>query len=294
LAFRFGHDAGVGAMLYQALALWPLGEVDRARSLIESAQRRISNITHIGTHAYGKMHAAMFELICGDFSRAAPNIIELARLTREHDLPFWRAYGAFLEGLATAESGAVGVGLDEMRRCAGLLHDQNAMVLDGLIRITLANAEARAGDVDRALAVLDEALTTPERIGHRPFDAELNRVRGEMLLKLDPASPSPAEEAFQVAIGVARQQGARSFELRAAIALARLYQSSARPAEAHAVLAPALDGFASSPEMPEIAAAQALLAQLNGGSNTLVTAGAAPGKCRDENEASYSTSHPPS
>jgi hypothetical protein len=62
--------------------------------------------------------------------------------------------------------------------------------------------------------------------------------------------------------------------------------------EAHAVLAPALDGFASSPEIPEIAAAQALLAQLNGGSNTRVTAGAGPGKCRDENEASCSTSHP--
>ena len=77
LAFRFGHEAGVVAMLYHALALWPLGDVDRARSLIERAQRRIANVTHIGTRTYGKMHAAMFELMLGDFSRAAPNVIEL-------------------------------------------------------------------------------------------------------------------------------------------------------------------------------------------------------------------------
>ena len=83
-----------------------------------------------------------------------------------------------------------------------------------------------------------------------------------MLLKRDPANPAPAEEAFLTAIAVAKQQGTRSFELRAALSLAKLYQSTDRPAEAHAVLAPALEGFAPTPEMPEIAEAQALLAAL--------------------------------
>ena len=83
-----------------------------------------------------------------------------------------------------------------------------------------------------------------------------------MLLKRDPASPAPAEEAFQAAIAVAKQQGTRSFGLRAALALARLYQSTARPVDAHAVLAPAIEGFTPTPEMPEIAEAQALLAAL--------------------------------
>ena len=80
--------------------------------------------------------------------------------------------------------------------------------------------------------------------------------------KRDPANPAPAEEAFLTAIAVAKQQGTRSFELRAALSLAKLYQSTGRPAEAHAVLAPALEGFAPTPEMPEIAEAQALLAAL--------------------------------
>ena len=101
-----------------------------------------------------------------------------------------------------------------------------------------------------------------ERTGHRAFDAELHRARGEILLKRDPANPAPAEDAFLSAIAIAKQQGARSFDLRAALSLAKLYQSTGRPAEAHAVLAPALEGFSPTPEMPEIAEAQALLATL--------------------------------
>ncbi len=89
-----------------------------------------------------------------------------------------------------------------------------------------------------------------------------SRCAAKSCSKRDPANPAPAEEAFQTAIAVAKQQGARSFELRAALSLAKLYQSTGRPAEAHAVLAPALEGFSPTPEMPEIAEAQALLAAL--------------------------------
>ena len=88
----------------------------------------------------------------------------------------------------------------------------------------------------------------------------LHRIRGEILLKRDPANPAPAEEAFQTAIAVARQQGSRSFGLQAALSLAKLYQSTGRPLDAHAVLAPAREGFSPTPEMPEIAKAQALQA----------------------------------
>ena len=257
LAFRFGQDAGIAAMLYLALALWPLGEVDRAASLVADAQARAAGLAHIGTHAYANMHVAMFELMCGDLERAAPNGIELARLTRDHDLPMWRAYAVFLDGLAKAESGGPRDGLEGMRSGTELLPEQN-LAFDGLIKIVLAEAEARAGDADRALAILDEGLATCERTGHRSFEAELHRVRGEMVVKRD----APAEGAYLAAIEVAKHQGARSFRLRAALSLAKLYQSTARPVEAHAVLAPALEGISPTPEMPEIAEAQALLAAL--------------------------------
>jgi predicted ATPase len=262
LAFRFGQDPGVAAMLFLALTLWPLGDIGRAVSLVGEAEARIAGLAHIHTRAYGKCHATLFELMRGDLSRAALNAAELARLAHVHDLLLWRAFAVFFEGLAKAQSGAFGGGIEQMHHGAELLRQQNVVINDGLVKIALAESEARADDVDRALAVLDEALATSERIGHRTYDAELHRVRGEMLLKRAPANPAPAEEALQTAIAVSKQQATRSFELRAALALAKLYQSTAHPVEAHAVLTPALEGFTLAPEMPEIAEAQALLAAL--------------------------------
>ena len=97
-----------------------------------------------------------------------------------------------------------------------------------------------------------------DRLGYRAFEADLHRARGEILLQLDSANPAPAEDAFLTAIAIAKQQGTRSFELRAALALAKLYRSTGRPADAHAVLAPALEGFSPTSEMPEIEEARAL------------------------------------
>ena len=98
--------------------------------------------------------------------------------------------------------------------------------------------------------------------GQQVWDAFLHRLRGDILLKRDLTKTAPAEEAYQTAIAIAKRQGARSYELLGSLSLAKLYQLSARRAEAYAVLAPALKGFSPTPEMPEIAEAQALLERL--------------------------------
>ena len=214
LAFRFAWDPGVAAMACLAIVSWSLGEVDRAISLIDRMQTRIAGLTHVGTLAVGRMHAAMFELMRGDHLRAAQNAFELARLAREHDLNLWRAFGVFLQGWAASQSGALADGLEDMRRGAELLREQNVLLFDGLLKIALAEAEAGAGDLDRAVAILDEALATCDRTGYRAFEAELHRARGELLLKRDPANPAPAEEAFLTAIAIA--QAARHAQLRTA------------------------------------------------------------------------------
>jgi class 3 adenylate cyclase/predicted ATPase len=262
LAFHFAWDPGVAAMASLAIASWALGEVDRAISLIDRMQTGIAALTHVGTLALGRMHAAMFELMRGDHPRAARNAFELARLAREHDLNLLRAFGVFLQGWAASQSGAPADGLEDMRRGAELLREQNALLYDGLLKVVLAEAEALAGDSGRAIAIIDEALATSNRTGYRAFEAELHRARGETLLKRDPANPTPAEEAFLTAIAIAQQQGTQSFGLRAALSLARLYQSTGRPAEAHAVLVPALEDFSPTPKMPEIGEAHALVAML--------------------------------
>jgi predicted ATPase len=98
--------------------------------------------------------------------------------------------------------------------------------------------------------------------GEHWSDAFLHRLRGEILLKCDPANKEPAEDAFLAAIAVAQQQKACSFELRVALSLAKLYHSTDRPADAHAVLAPALKGFSPTPDFSEIVEAQTLLSAL--------------------------------
>jgi predicted ATPase len=237
LAFRFGFDPAVPAMVHLAFVLWSFGEIERALPLIERMKERVSGLTHANTRALGAMHASVFELMRGDRSRARTNALELVRLVREYDLGSFRAVGEFLGGWVAADGGALTDGLEGMRGGAASLRAQNALVFDGLIKIALSEAEARAGDLERALAALDEALATVERTGYRAFQAELRRARGEMLLRRDPADFAEAEKALQTAVAIARRQGTRAFELRAALSLAKLYQSTARLVEAHAALA---------------------------------------------------------
>jgi predicted ATPase len=262
LAFSVGQDAGVAAMLYLAITLWQLGEVERAVSLLADAQARSAGLAHIGTQAYGKAHSGLFGLMRGDFSQTASSAAELAHLARDHDLNYWLPYGVFLEGWAKTETGALADGLEDMRRGIELLRRENCLNFVPLFKLAIGRAEAQAGDLDRAITTLDEGLALSDRIGHRAFDAELHRVRGELSAQRDPTSATPAEEAYKTAIAIAKEQGARSYELLASLSLAKLYQSTARPAEAHAVLAATLEGFSSTPEMPEIAEAQGLLASL--------------------------------
>ena len=124
----------------------------------------------------------------------------------------------------------------------------------------LAELEAATRGPDIALTLIDQGLTIAEETGGRSMEPYLHRLCGDILLKRDPADSAPAEDAYRTAI--AQQQGARAYELLASLSLAKLYQSAGRPADAHTVLAPALEGFAPTPEMPEIAEAQALLEAL--------------------------------
>jgi tetratricopeptide (TPR) repeat protein len=152
LTFRFGHDAGVAVMVYLAIALWPIGDVARSITLVERAERRIESIPHVGTRAFGKMHAVMFDLMRGDHARALSNVPELARVADEYNLKLWSAFGAFLRGWAASEGNAPADGLEDMRAGAKSLCELNVVFFDGLLKIALAKIEARAGDFNRALS----------------------------------------------------------------------------------------------------------------------------------------------
>jgi len=131
----------------------------------------------------------------------------------------------------------------------------------------LAELEAETLGAERGLARIDEALLLANQVEYRCDLAFLHRLRGEILLKVDPGNPAPAEEAFRTATAIAKEQGARSPILLASLALAKLYQSTGRLVDAQVVLASALEGFSPTPEMPEIAEAQTLLVAIEAGSH---------------------------
>jgi hypothetical protein len=125
-----------------------------------------------------------------------------------------------------------------------------------------AEAEAEAGQADEALALVGEALDESRRTGFLWLEADLRLVGGEIVARLGSASLKRAEDELTFSLDLAREQGARAFEMRAALALAKLRQSTGRLPEAYAILVPALEGFSPTPEFPEIAEARKLLAVL--------------------------------
>ena len=110
---------------------------------------------------------------------------------------------------------------------------------------------------------MDDALAELERTENRWYEAEMHRIRAEILLKRDPTDTAAAEQSLHAAIAIAQSQKARSFELRAALSLAKLYRAADRDADAYAVLAPAVEGFPPTQQFPELTEAQTLVAALS-------------------------------
>ena len=243
LAVQFPPDPGAAAMIYLAFALWALGEFEEVASLMERMRARVEGQSHATSLAHATALTAFFALMRGNRSQAWRSACKLGRIVHDHELPLFQAIGEFLAGWATADGGSLVEGIQAMRRGVESVRRQNAVVFDGIIKIALAEAEVRVGDLEHALAVLDEALATCERTGHRAFECEIRRARGEFLLQRDPSASVAAEESLQAAVVLAKRQEARGYELLASLSLAKLYQTTGRLVEAHAVLAPALEFF---------------------------------------------------
>jgi len=182
-------------------------------------------------------------------------------------MAFWLAGGEMVSGWARGRLGDPVFGEAQLRRALTSYAEQGARVSARFFQGLLAEIETETLGVESALARVEEALTDADQVEYRWDLAFIHRLHGNLLLKRDPNNPAAAEKAFQTAIAIAREQGARSFRLQAALKLAKLYQSTNRPVDAHAVLAPALEGFTPTPEMPEIAEAQTLLLAIEGGAH---------------------------
>jgi predicted ATPase len=171
------------------------------------------------------------------------------------------AVNGIVRGWAQVEQGEHASGLVRLRRS---LDAYRAIGADsGLPQYfaMLAEAHARAGQADEGLAAVGEALAIMDRTDERWFEADLHRLRGE-LLRASAARPAETEACFARAIEVARERGARTLELRAAAGLARVLRDAGRTEEARRILAGIHDGFDEGRDTRDLAEATALLAEL--------------------------------
>jgi len=257
---RFGHDPCLASLIYLALTLWLLGEVDRAGRLFEEAVIRAERHGHVPSLAYALLHKSTVEATRGEVALVRAQSANVLRRARELGLSQFIAWAQVLHGWAAWHQGER-AGLDEMAE-SRVFGEQHGVVAWRPFLGPLHAAVLAAERLDDALLLLDEDEQVLERTGQRWAEAELHRVRGELLLRRAPLETAAAEAAFRHAIDVARRQGARTFELRAALPLARLLGASGRGEAARGLLAPALAGFIDTPALPELAAARALLAAL--------------------------------
>jgi class 3 adenylate cyclase/tetratricopeptide (TPR) repeat protein len=256
----FGTDTGVTAKAFLALLAWLMGEPDHARRLMNEAIREGNDTQHVATIATNHLFLTRLEVSRDDPTAALPAAQALLAFSEAHDIALYAIYGEIFSSWASGRLTDQEAGASQLRRAvAGFLALGNknaAPTFYGLI----ADLEAKRGDADSALASIQLAMGIAQENGEHWTDCVLFQRKAEILLYRDPGNPTPAEEALQTAIAVSRRQEARGLGLQAALALAKLYRSNSRATEAQAVLEPALEGFAATPEMAEIAEAQVLLA----------------------------------
>jgi predicted ATPase len=258
-ANRFGQDPRGAAEILDTLALWVLGRIDEALRLADRALADAESTAHAPTMAYALYFAAWLGLVRCNPEAVAAYSQALADIVSRYDLPaIWASAAVFYQGWAKTSDGAEASRLAEMRRGLAVYREQGRNWLLPGLEAALAEAEARAGETDAGLRRLDDALTEVETVEARWCEAEMHRVRAGILLKRDPANTAAQERSLQTAIAIAQSQKARSFELRAALSLAKLYRAANRDADAHAVLAPAVEGFPPTEQFPELTEAQAL------------------------------------
>lgn len=188
-------------------------------------------------------------------------------LATQYGFPYWIAIGSILRGWSQGSQGDGLAGIAEIRKGLVATQELGLLVHRAHFLTLLAEAVGRTGDSAQALEVIKEAEAQTERSGERFYEAETWRVKGELTLQSKVKSPrskvgDEAEECFQKALAVARQQDAKSLELRAAMSLSRLWQQQGKTAEAWELLVPIYEWFTEGFETPDLLEAKALLETL--------------------------------
>jgi class 3 adenylate cyclase/predicted ATPase len=263
LATRFGQDVGVAALSYRSWALWLLGYPEAALRDADDALKKAREIGQAASLMYALNHTTISYILCGNHAVAAAQAQELVALAEEKGALFWKAAGMMRRGSVLALTGSAS--------------DANEMLISGITayRSTggtgflplflpqLARAHSELGQFEEAWRCIGEAMTAVETAKEKWCEAEVHRVAGDIALKSPELEATKAEAYFQCALLVAREQQARSWELRAATSLARLWRDQGKRDEARDLLAPAYGWFTEGFDTLDLKEAKALLDELH-------------------------------
>ena len=262
-ALRFGQDIGVSAFVQLSLALWHRGYPDQSARAADRALALSRQLGHAHTLANALAMAGRAAVFARDAATACARGNDCGALANEHGFPHWAAYGRILQGWADAQRGEATTGIASIRVGIAAREPAGTRLLTPLLLALLAEALALAGKIEEGLAALDDALAKAAVSGVRGWDAEIHRLRGELTARLPYPDPAKAEDSFRTALAIAREQGTRGYELRAATSLARLWREQGRRAEAHELLAPLYGSFTEGFDTPDLKEAKALLDALS-------------------------------
>jgi predicted ATPase len=185
---------------------------------------------------------------------------QLVAVATERGFPYYRARGTIYRGWVKLKNGHVAEGMSLLRRGAIAYRATGAEIYMPYYIALLAEACEIAGQVEEAMTLLDEAFQIVAKTGERWFAAELNRRKGQLLLRQGNAEA--AVELYRRALSIAEEQEAKLWELRAAVSLARLRRDQGRPAEARDLLAPVYGWFTEGFDTPDLKEAKALLDEI--------------------------------
>jgi predicted ATPase/class 3 adenylate cyclase len=270
-AFIYGDNPATSARGALALALWMFGHPDQSlRHSQENLATLRSQVEHPYSVAFGLNVAAILRQFRGDAPATRALADEALAFSETHGLAFMSAMASILKGWVLTGEGDLGEGIAQMRRGLAAQVATGAELATPYWLCLIADACLQSGASREGLALLDEAEAAAEHTAERLWQAEIHRLRGQLLLAAsEPAAPDAAcsaEACYRRALQVARRQGARSPELRAAVSLSRLWQTQARNRDAHDLLAPTYGWFTEGLDTPDLRAAAALLSELGPGS----------------------------
>lgn len=255
-----GSDTGLSALAYTACTLWCLGYPDRASQRSQTALALARELNHPFTLAdvlaYG---GCLFNAMRRDAQALKDNAEELMRLSREK-VPVWLVTGKCFLGRALVLLGQVQEGLAQLREGITMARSSGPRIDLSRALASWVEAQARAARPEAGLSTLEEWLTLVEETDERYWEAELYRLRAELLLMQ--GEQVEAESSLQHALEVARRQNARSWELRATTSLARLWQAQGKVDEARQMLAEIYDWFTEGFDTPDLQEARAMLDEL--------------------------------